>query len=472
MESTNFNYSRDIYINIKKAGLMSSINKILILDISGVNEKELQKNLSDEGFNVDLSDHSSIRNNVPPAFVPDIILAVLPESAGPDDIKSVKTALKGSSEFFSAPSAVAVFSASPEAVLELISSGISNLLLLPSMKDYFSVKIGEFIESGKAGIEAEKKMNFELNYRGELYPFSLSEKEIKNIIIASAENISNQREIVKCINLKKGELFLKKCGEESNSEIEMELNRAVDNDEFRLYYQPVIDIEADRISGFEALIRWEHPKRGFVLPDDFIPQAESTAAIIPMGEWVAKKAVSTMKKWKEKYQIPFNLRININISTKQFLQPDLFEKIYSIVNEASVSPESIGLEITESAFMEDMKTANLQLLEFRSKNFSIYMDDFGSGYSSLSYLMHFPMNALKIDKSFVKWMHIDEMSEEIVKSVIGLAHNLKMKVVAEGVDDAQHLSMLKDLGCDFAQGYYFAKPLSEDDAEVFLKSYL
>ncbi|HOW83870.1 MAG TPA: EAL domain-containing protein, partial [Spirochaetota bacterium] len=163
------------------------------------------------------------------------------------------------------------------------------------------------------------------------------------------------------------------------------------------------------------------------------------------------------------------IRVNVNLSARQFVLDELCERIFRIVEEYRVPPESLAFEITESAFMEDMESANLMLLKLKAGKHRIYMDDFGTGYSSLSYLQHFPVDTLKIDKSFVEWMHIDEQSEQIVRAIIDLAHNLKMTVVAEGVEVDEHRDVLKKYGCDYGQGYYFSKPLDVPAARQYLR---
>ncbi len=258
---------------------------------------------------------------------------------------------------------------------------------------------------------------------------------------------------------------------EEKRRLEARLWSALEDKRFRLYYQPVISLELDRISGFEALIRLVDEEGRIISPDNFISVAEESALIAPLGLWIVEEACRQISLWKKKYLIDPPLRVNINISPRQFIFPDLTKNIFKLTEQYSICSDDMGFEITESALMGDMESANIALLEFRSRNFMLYMDDFGTGYSSLSYLMHFPVNIIKIDQSFVKWMHIDDQSEIIVKSIITLAHNLGLKVVAEGTDDESHIELLKSFGCDYAQGYYFAKPLAPLDADKFLDQY-
>lgn len=235
------------------------------------------------------------------------------------------------------------------------------------------------------------------------------------------------------------------------------------NDEFKLFYQPVVSLKDDKVAGFESLIRWIDKSGNIVPPDDFIPTVESSDLIFELTYEVIEQAVQTLKLWQEEYDID-DIRINVNISARHFHQEDLVETIERIAEEYNVPSKMIGIEMTESAFIGDMEKANINFLKLKSMNHVLYMDDFGTGYSSLSYLQHFPVSIIKIDKSFVSWMHIDEQSESIVKSIIALAHGLDMKVVAEGVEDAEHIKLLKEFGCEYAQGYYYSKPITSEEA--------
>ncbi|MCU0848546.1 MAG: EAL domain-containing protein [Spirochaetes bacterium] len=259
--------------------------------------------------------------------------------------------------------------------------------------------------------------------------------------------------------------------EYDEKKIEEELFRAINDNEFILHYQPVINLVNNCIMGFEALARWNHPERGLVMPDDFIPIAEKTSLIIPLGFKVIEEAAGQLKKWQNTYEFDKSLKMSVNLSAKQFLSHELCDTIFGIVERKNINPEDFIFEITESTLMDDVDSANMMLLKLKARNFRIYMDDFGTGYSSLTYLRHFPVDTLKIDRSFVQWMHIDDQSEVIVRAVIGLAHNLKMKVVAEGVDQEVHISMLKDYGCDYCQGYFISKPMDIIAAGEFIKGH-
>ncbi len=259
---------------------------------------------------------------------------------------------------------------------------------------------------------------------------------------------------------------------EEEKTLYIELRRAINNREFILHFQPIVSLAGGSITGFEALIRWLHPEKGLLPPDGFIPLAEKTDLIIALGLWVIEEACGQLVDWQRRFVRDTPLTMSINLSARQFIQHDLIRTIDEAIGRFGLDPSTVRFEITESAFMEDMESANLMLLELKSKKFLLYMDDFGTGYSSLSYLMHFPVDVLKIDKSFVRFMHVDEESEVIVHSVIALAHNLKRRVIAEGVETERHFEILKDLGCDYGQGYYFSRPVEAAGAEDLLRKNL
>ncbi len=255
----------------------------------------------------------------------------------------------------------------------------------------------------------------------------------------------------------------------ASSDFDERVYEGIKKEEFVLYYQPIIETSSGRLFGFESLIRWNHPERGLLTPEGFIPEAEKTGAIIKLGEWITETAMKQSAEWAALFP-NHSLRIGINLSAKQFIDSSLSKSILKLSEKYGIIKENIAFEITESAFMEDMDKANIILLTLRAFNYPIYLDDFGTGFASLSYLLHFPVDTIKIDRSFVEWMHIDEQSAEIVRSVATLAHNLKMKVVAEGIETSDHLELAREFGCDYSQGYFFSRPLSPQDAEEFIKS--
>ena len=247
--------------------------------------------------------------------------------------------------------------------------------------------------------------------------------------------------------------------------LEGDLRRAIERGEFQVYYQPVIDLESERITGFEALLRWNHPTRGLVMPGEFIGCAEETGLIIQIGEWVLREACGQMQRWHAQYPHCDGLTISVNLSGKQFAQPALIAKA---LHESMLVPSSLKLEITESVIMEDPKTASKLLEQLRREQVHSYVDDFGTGYSSLSYLHRFPMSALKIDRSFISNIGPHGENAEIVRTIVTLAHNLGMSVIAEGVETRAQLQVLSDMGCEFGQGFYFSRPVPRDVAESMI----
>jgi diguanylate cyclase (GGDEF)-like protein/PAS domain S-box-containing protein len=247
-------------------------------------------------------------------------------------------------------------------------------------------------------------------------------------------------------------------------QLEIDLRRAVDRQEFFLQYQPIISLDSGEISGFEALIRWQHPERGFVPPDEFISVAEETGLIIPIGQWVLREACQQMQEWRKMLPDDSPLTMSVNLSGKQFSQSDLTEQIAAILQQVGLPSSCLKLEITESMVMENIDTAIGMLTQLRALGVELSIDDFGTGYSSLSYLHRFPINTLKIDRSFVSRMLDNTENEEIVRTIVTLARSLEMNVVAEGVETSGQLEQLRELECDFGQGYLFARPLGAADA--------
>jgi len=250
--------------------------------------------------------------------------------------------------------------------------------------------------------------------------------------------------------------------------LENDLRRALDHKEFELYYQPIVELGGGRIAGFEALCRWRHPEQGMISPELFIPLAESTGLIIPLGLWVLRQAVEQIHAWQQRFPASTALVMSVNLSGKQFAQKGLLEEIGRTLVESGVNRQSLKLEITESAIMNDADNASLLLARLKEMDIQLSIDDFGTGYSSLSYLHRFPFDVLKIDRSFVGKMDQDRQGLEIVRTIIALAQVLELKVVAEGIETPSQLALLRGLGCHFGQGYLFAKPLPANEAEALL----
>ncbi len=255
-------------------------------------------------------------------------------------------------------------------------------------------------------------------------------------------------------------------------ELETDLRRAVERQEFVAYYQPIMNLRSGKISGFEALIRWQHPDKGLVSPIHFIPIAEETGLIIPMGWWMLQAATDQLAQWQRTYPLAKNLVMNVNLSGRQMGELDLVDMIDYILNKTGLASRHLKLEITESMLMDNATEAKEVLMKLRSRDILLGIDDFGTGYSSLSYLDQFPVNTLKIDRSFVMRIKADGEDSEIVQAIINLAHILGMDVVAEGIDAPMQVAYLKRWGCDFGQGYYFARPLPATEAKAFLEKNL
>jgi diguanylate cyclase (GGDEF)-like protein/PAS domain S-box-containing protein len=251
--------------------------------------------------------------------------------------------------------------------------------------------------------------------------------------------------------------------------LENDLRRAVERGEFEVFYQPIIRLKTGRISGFEALVRWRHPERGIVSPLEFIPAAEETGLIIPIGSWVLRQACRQLSLWRAEFPTETPLTMSVNLSGRQFRQADLVDQVKRILNETKLSPQCLRLEITESVVMEDAEVATAMLRQLRSLNVQLSIDDFGTGYSSLSYLHRFPINILKIDRSFVGRMCLEDESLGIVETILILASKLKMKVVAEGIETPEQCNGLGDLGCEYGQGFFFSQPITPEAAAQLLR---
>ena len=252
-------------------------------------------------------------------------------------------------------------------------------------------------------------------------------------------------------------------------QLEADLNQAITNKEFELYYQPIISFTTGKISGFEALVRWISPTRGFISPGDFIPVAEETGLIVPMGKWILEAACRQMQEWRDRFPEAQDVVMSVNLSSRQFAQPDLLAQIQEALILTELDPANLKLEITESMVMDDVENTIVLLNQLKELNLKISMDDFGTGFSSFSYLHRFPTDTLKIDRSFVSNMSQGSKNIEIVNTIVILAHKLGMDVIAEGIETEAERKTLADFNCEYAQGYFFAKPLKKDDAtELFV----
>ncbi|MBW4456598.1 MAG: EAL domain-containing protein [Nostoc indistinguendum CM1-VF10] len=247
-------------------------------------------------------------------------------------------------------------------------------------------------------------------------------------------------------------------------QLESDLERAVENQEFRVHYQPIVSLSTNKIIGFEALIRWQHPRRGFVFPGEFISVAEKTGMIVPISYWVLREACRQVKVWQQKF-LNEQLTISVNLSSKQLLQSNLNQEIREILKQTNLDARSLKLEITETTLIENSQSTIERLWQLREMGVQLHIDDFGTGYSSLSYLHHFPISVLKIDRSFINQIDTSSKNAEIVSAIITLAHNLGIDVTAEGIETLEQLELLQKLQCKYGQGYLFSKPVQADAVE-------
>jgi diguanylate cyclase (GGDEF)-like protein len=251
-------------------------------------------------------------------------------------------------------------------------------------------------------------------------------------------------------------------------EIENDLRRAIERQEFIIYYQPIISLTTGKVSGFEALVRWQHPMRGLIPPLEFMPVAEETGLISAIDLWVMQSACHQLYNWQANPSVPKNLTISVNLSAKLFTQPNLIAKIDQIIYESKINPSNLELEITESVIMENNNIVRTIIEQIKMRQIKLVMDDFGTGYSSLSYLHSFPINSLKIDKSFIGRMHLHQENMGLVPAIINIAESMGITVTAEGVETPEQLAKLRNLNCNFAQGYFFSKPLEEKSILNFI----
>lgn len=254
-------------------------------------------------------------------------------------------------------------------------------------------------------------------------------------------------------------------------QLETDLRSGLEREEFRNFYQPIISLDSGRITGFEALLRWQHPTRGLLQPLDFIAAAEETGMIRELGWWNLQKACRQISAWNACRNGSPPLTMSVNLSVKQFLQPNLVAEIGMLLREIELAPGTLKLEITESTVMADPSAAVETLLQIKSLGVQLSIDDFGTGYSSLSYLHRFPLDTLKIDRSFTKAIGQGGDSIEIVRTILPMANSLRLNVVAEGVETAEQLAMLRKLRCEYGQGYYFSEPVTADEAGVLLEKH-
>jgi diguanylate cyclase (GGDEF)-like protein/PAS domain S-box-containing protein len=246
-------------------------------------------------------------------------------------------------------------------------------------------------------------------------------------------------------------------------DVENALRRALDRRELRVHYQPIIALDTGAVRGVEALLRWEHPERGLLAPGEFITVAEETGLIVPIGAWVLDAACRQVQRWQAAVRGSANLALSVNLSGRQLSHPSLVDDVARVLAETGIEPSRLELEITESVLMDDVEASQDTLTRLRQLGVRLGIDDFGTGYSSMSYLRRFPVDVLKVDRSFVDGLGADPSDSAIVAAIVTLAHTLGLKAVAEGVETPDHLAELRRLGCDYGQGFLMSRPLSGED---------
>jgi EAL domain-containing protein (putative c-di-GMP-specific phosphodiesterase class I) len=254
-------------------------------------------------------------------------------------------------------------------------------------------------------------------------------------------------------------------------EMEQELRAALEHGEFRLYYQPILSMQSNQLISLEALIRWDHPTRGLLLPGEFLPIAEESGLILPIEKWVLHEACSQLKQWHEKYPSLRNVSVNVNISNRQFAQSSFIDGVMKALTVNGLNPESLKLEITENVLISNYAAANEVFTKLRNFGVQLEIDDFGSGYSALGYLQHFPISAIKIDKSFVDEMGKSRRGIALIRAIISMARELDMEAIAEGIETGEQLDQLRKLSCNLGQGFLLSRPLSKEAAQRILEEH-
>jgi diguanylate cyclase (GGDEF)-like protein len=253
-------------------------------------------------------------------------------------------------------------------------------------------------------------------------------------------------------------------------QVETDLRRAIDREEFLLHYQPIVSLSNGHIVGVEALVRWRHYERGLVAPNDFISVCEDTGLIVPLGRWVLKEASKQVRAWQLEMGDDRPFRLSVNLSVREFAQPDLARQVATSLEESGLAPQALQLEITESAIIDQAHPALATIQELKDLGVAIHLDDFGTGYSALSYLHRLPLDAVKVDRAFTTAIDSEERPLHVVRSIISLVHAIGMEVVAEGVSSPEQLSLLRTMGCDYGQGFFFSMPREPGEIGEMLRA--
>lgn len=251
-------------------------------------------------------------------------------------------------------------------------------------------------------------------------------------------------------------------------QLEIDLRRAIESEEFKVYYQPVVRLDTGQIAEVEALVRWDHPQRNLVAPMEFIPFAEETGLILPIGHWVLDEACKQVKAWQAQYPLDPPLMLSVNLSARQFKHHNLVEDIAGALNKSGLEPRCLKLEITESAALEAVDSTSVTLHELKVLGIQLAIDDFGTGYSALSYLKRYTVDTLKLDRSFIKGLGRDPEDTAIVRAILAFAEALNLSVTAEGIETSEQCAHLRALGCHYGQGFYFSKPIPPEDVTALL----
>ena len=251
-------------------------------------------------------------------------------------------------------------------------------------------------------------------------------------------------------------------------ELEVDLRRGIDEKEFTLHYQPIFDLHSKKILGLEALVRWQHPRFGLLSPMKFIPLAEETNLIVPLGEWILREACRQVQHWREIHEDLRDVSVTVNISIRQFMKKELVNIVSTALKSSGLPPQSLILEITESFMLQDTEATILKLHDLKKLGVRLAIDDFGTGYSSLSYLQRFPIDILKIDKSFVDKLGQGSEGNAVARAIIMMGDSLNLRTIAEGIEHPDQIRELQDLGCGAGQGFHFSRPIAPDAMSAFL----
>jgi EAL domain-containing protein (putative c-di-GMP-specific phosphodiesterase class I) len=246
----------------------------------------------------------------------------------------------------------------------------------------------------------------------------------------------------------------------SRLEFEEDLHNAINNNELELYYQPIMDLKEGKIVALEALVRWNHPRYGQLLPESFISIAEETDLILPIGQWILITACSQMKKWHDQFPFASDISINVNISGKQFNQTNFVDLVIDAIKQTGINAESVALEITESVLIDNYLEQSKKIQDLNETGTKLQLDDFGTGYSSLAYIQHIPAHIIKIDQSFIRELGLKKSATSLINTIITMAHSMGKFVIAEGIETEEQFKELISLSCKFGQGFYLSLPLN------------